>query len=614
MLHFNDQSVELRRLVHKGLFGAFLPDIAAPSAPRVTFSFEDGATWTIGDPYSHWPTLGEQDLYLFGQGTHYRIWEVMGARAREHQGVWGTAFSVWAPNAAAVSLVSDFNGWDRRLLPMRSMGSSGVWELFVPGLTAGTRYQFDILTHGGEWLRKADPYAELADRPPGRASVVTERSAFAWSDQAYMASRTDQDLAAQPMNVYEVHLASYKRQPDGRPWGYRALADHLVPHMERFGFTHLELLPIAEHPFDGSWGYQVTGFFAPTTRFGTPDDFRYLVDCCHRRGIGVIVDWVPAHFPKDDFALARFDGTALYEHADPRQGEHPDWGTLIFNYGRTEVSNFLIGSALYFLSEFHVDGLRVDAVASMLYLDYSRQAGEWVPNAYGGRENLDAINFIRHLTNVIRERVPGSYCIAEESTAWGGVTGPTEEGGLGFAFKWNMGWMHDTLLYFSKDPYHRRYHQNDLTFASVYENSERFLMPLSHDEVVHGKGSLLQKMPGDRWQKFANLRALYAYQYTRPGKKLLFMGSEFAPEWEWNYAAELPWPAEDDQERQAFMRFVAALGHFYRESPALYVDGPDSSVSMQPSCEVRIQVCTLNACVLCKAMSAALETTPYCSS
>ncbi|MDD9935311.1 MAG: 1,4-alpha-glucan branching protein GlgB [Myxococcales bacterium] len=553
-----------------GLFATFIAGLELPQHPEVSFSFSDGAVWTCVDPYSFWPTLGDQDLYLFGEGKHFRVWHALGARAREHEGHVGTAFAVWAPNAVSVSLVCDANGWDGRLWPMRAMGSSGVFELFAPGVGEGTRYQFEIKAESTGQLRKSDPYAEAADHPPGRASIVTRESQYRWGDDAHMSERPHRDLGRRAINVYEVHPGSFRRNPDGSPLNYRQLADTLIPHMQHFGFTHLELMPICEHPFDGSWGYQVTGFYAPSARFGTPDDFRYLVDRCHQHGIDVIIDWVPAHFPKDDFALARFDGTALYEHADPRQGEHPDWGTLIFNYGRAEVANFLVGSALYFLQEFHVDGLRVDAVASMLYLDYSREYGDWVPNAHGGRENLEAIEFLRHLNAVIADRVPGAYTIAEESTAFAGVTASVQSGGLGFAFKWNMGWMHDTLVYFGRDPVHRQHHQNDLTFANVYEHSERFLMPLSHDEVVHGKGSLLAKMPGDRWQKFANLRTLLTYQYTRPGKKLVFMGSEFAPEGEWDHREALPWPDAHDHERQAFMRFFAALGQLYARTAALY--------------------------------------------
>ncbi|MDT8435781.1 MAG: 1,4-alpha-glucan branching protein GlgB [Gemmatimonadota bacterium] len=555
-----------------GLFAAFLPGAGLPLRYRLRFAFPDGATYEREDPYRFLPTLGDVDLHLFNEGTHRRLWEVLGARPREMDGVAGVAFSVWAPNARRVSVVGDFCDWDGRRLPMRQMGSSGVWELFVPGVGKGDHYKYEILTPDGSLRLKTDPFALWMDVPPGTASRV-HAPGHEWGDAEWMEARPGRDLHREPMAIYEVHLGSWARVPEegDRPLTYREIAPRLVEHVKRLGFDWIELLPVAEHPFSGSWGYQVSGYYAPTSRHGTPDDFRFFVDHCHRNGVGVIVDWVPAHFPRDDFALRRFDGTALYEHEDPRLGEHPDWGTLIFNYGRAEVRNFLIANALYWLRELHVDGLRVDAVASMLYLDYSRRVGEWVPNAYGGRENLDAVQFLRDLNETIAREAPGAFTAAEESTAWGGVSRPVSEGGLGFAFKWNMGWMHDTLEYFSRDPVHRRWHHDELTFAMIYEYSERFIMPLSHDEVVHGKRSLLGKMPGDEWQRFANLRLLLAYQFTRPGKPLLFMGSELAPYEEWDHDRSLPWHLPDvDPQRAAHLRFVEALGAAYRSLPPLW--------------------------------------------
>ncbi|HEX8726473.1 MAG TPA: 1,4-alpha-glucan branching protein GlgB [Gemmatimonadaceae bacterium] len=522
------------------------------------------------------PTIGDVDLHLFNEGTHRRLWDVLGAHPRTLAGVEGTAFAVWAPNAGRVSVVGDFCDWNGNRHVMRSLGSSGIHEAFVPGVGPGALYKFEIRTRDGRVLLKADPMAQAAELPPGTASRVY-RSAFAWSDDAWMAARRHASHTHAPMHTYEVHLGSWRRVPEaGNRWlSYRELAPLLVEHARRFAFTHLELMPVAEHPFTGSWGYQVTGYYAPTARYGTPDDFRFFVDYCHRHGIGVILDWVPAHFPKDAFALARFDGTALYEHVDPRLGEHPDWGTLVFNFGRHEVRNFLVANALYWLDEFHVDGLRVDAVASMLYLDYSRKPGEWLPNRHGGRENLDAIDFLRAVNDAVHQAYPGCVMIAEESTAWPGVTRSSSEGGLGFTFKWNMGWMHDTLDYLHHDPVHRRYHQDELSFAMVYEYSERFVMPLSHDEVVHGKGSLYNKMPGDPWQKLANLRLLLAYQCTRPGKQLLFMGTELAPEREWNHDASLDWHLADEPDRAAFGRFLEQLGRLYRDTPAFWQRDPD---------------------------------------
>ncbi len=560
-----------------GVFALFVPDRQPPLAYRLRFHFRDGETWERDDPYRFSPSVGEMDLYLFSEGNHRRLWEVLGARLCELDGVQGAAFAVWAPNARRVSVVGDFNGWDGRMLPMRSLGSSGVYELFVPGVGIGAFYKYEIKTQEGALRIKTDPMAKAMELPPGTASCVTD-SSFEWGDAEYLEARAKHDITRQPMNVYECHLGSWMRvaEEDNRSLGYREIAPRLVEHVKRLGFTHIEFLPLAEHAFFASWGYQVTGYYAPSARYGHPDDLRYLVDYCHRHGVGVIIDWVPAHFPKDDFALRRFDGTALYEHDDPRRGEHPDWGTLIFNFGRPEVKNFLVANALYWLKEFHIDGLRVDAVASMLYLDYSRKEGEWMPNPYGGRENIEAIEFLRATNHVIGEEVPGAFSVAEESTSWPGVTRSTSTGGLGFTFKWNMGWMHDTLKYFSEDPVHRKYHQDELTFSMLYEYTERFINAISHDEVVHGKRALLDKMPGDQWQKFANLRLLLAYQYTRPGKQLLFMGTELGSWREWNHDATLEWHLAEDPDRQALDRYMVELGAMYHELECLWRGDPDA--------------------------------------
>jgi len=569
-------AIPLEPLGPGGLFAGFLPGARLPLAYRIRFRFANDATWEREDPYRFLPTLGDLDLHLFGEGNHRRLWTVLGAHRRRIDGVEGVSFSVWAPNARRVSVIGDFCHWDGRLFPMRVLGSSGVFELFIPGVWSGALYKFEIKTRDGAIRVKSDPFASAMEMPPETASRVVT-STYDWGDGEWMAARPARDPHREPLSIYEVHLGSWARVPEewNRPLSYREIAPRLVDHVKRFGFTHVEFLPVSEHPFAGSWGYQVSGYYAPTARHGTPDDFRFLVDHCHRNGIGVLLDWVPAHFPKDDFALRLFDGTALYEHEDPRVGEHPDWGTLIFNYSRHEVRNFLVANALYWLHEFHVDGLRVDAVASMLYLDYSREEGEWIPNKYGGRENLDAIEFVRALNETVRIEEPGALMIAEESTSWPGVTRPVSEGGLGFTFKWNMGWMNDTLRYFKRDPIHRRHHHNDLTFAMLYEHSERFLMPLSHDEVVHGKGSLLAKMPGDLWQKFANLRAILAYQFTRPGKQLLFMGTEIASMREWNHDTSLDWHLAGEPERAGLARFLEDVGRLYRESPCLWRSDPE---------------------------------------
>jgi 1,4-alpha-glucan branching enzyme len=560
-----------------GLFSGVIADAVLPLDYRVRFTFPDGSTWDRGDPYRFGPSLGDIDLHLFNEGTHRRLWERLGAHHRCHEGVWGVAFAVWAPTAARVSVVGDFCRWDGRIHPMRQLGASGVFELFVPDVPVGALYKFEIATADGHLRLKTDPYARAMEVPPGTAARVGGPDTYTWNDRAWLAARSERDPRREPLSIYEVHLGSWARVPDQghRPLTYREIAPRLAEHVRRLGFTHVELMPIMEHPFSGSWGYQVSGYFAPTARYGTPDDFRFFVDTLHQAGIGVLLDWVPAHFPKDDFALRRFDGTALYEHEDPRLGEHPDWGTLIFNYERSEVRGFLIANALYWLDVFHLDGLRVDAVASMLYLDYSRQPGEWIPNRYGGRENLGALEFLRALTTAVDETAPGCMTIAEESTAWGNVTGRVRDGGLGFTFKWNMGWMHDTLGYFARAPIHRRWHQNDLTFSMLYEHSERFINPLSHDEVVHGKHALLEKLPGDVWQRFANLRLLLTYQFTRPGKKLVFMGTELAPWTEWNHDQSLDWHLADDPPRAGLARFMAQLGALYRLQSCLWRRDPD---------------------------------------
>jgi 1,4-alpha-glucan branching enzyme len=564
-----DRSVAMERVDARGVFEAFLPQQSFPLSYRLRFDFADGQSWERGDPYAFLPTLGEADLYYFGEGTHRRLWEVLGSHLRSVDGVDGASFAVWAPNARRVSVIGDFCGWDGRLLPMRSLGTSGVFELFVPGVCAGARYKYEIKTASGELRIKADPFAFACEHPPANASIVTS-STYEWRDGAWMTARRTRDPVREAMAIYEVHLGSWRRRPDGSPLGYREVAEPLLDHVICHGFTHVQLMAIAEHPFEGSWGYQVTGYYAPTARLGSPDDLRYFIDECHRRGVGVLLDWVPAHFPKDDFALRLYDGTALYEHADPRKGEHPDWGTLIFNYGRNEVRNFLVANALYWLHEFHIDGLRIDAVASMLYLDYSRKHGEWIPNRYGGRENIEAADFLREVNRAVCDECPGAITAAEESTAWPGVTASPEHGGLGFTFKWNMGWMHDTLRYFARDRVHRRYHQDELTFAMLYEYHERFIMPLSHDEVVHGKRALLEKLPGDIWQKFADLRLILAYQWTRPGKKLLFMGTEIAPYHEWNIYEQLDWSLTDTPERRGLARYFEDMGNVYRSRPCLW--------------------------------------------
>jgi 1,4-alpha-glucan branching enzyme len=555
--------------LHEGVFSVVLPssnaDADAPAGQvpdyRIAVSYADGVETITDDPYRHLPTLGEIDIHLIAEGRHEELWQALGAHVR---GLAGTSFAVWAPNARGVRVIGDFNHWDGRAHPMRSLGSSGIWELLIPGIGDGERYKFEICGPDGAWRAKADPMAARAELPPATASVVYE-SRYEWGDEAWLADRADRDVLTSPMSVYEVHLGSW------RPGlSYVELADALTAYVTDLGFTHVEFLPVAEHPFGGSWGYQVTSYYAPSARFGSPDDFRYLVDRLHQAGVGVLLDWVPAHFPRDSWALARFDGTPLYEHPDPQRGEHPDWGTLIFNYGRTEVRNFLVANAIYWLREFHADGLRVDAVASMLYLDYSRKDGEWSPNSLGGRENLDAVAFLREVNATCYRVVPGITMIAEESTAWPGVTRPVYLGGLGFGLKWNMGWMHDTLAYLARDPVHRSYHQDQITFSMIYAFSENYVLPLSHDEVVHGKGSLLRKMAGDEWRQFAGLRSLLAYQWAHPGKQLLFMGGELGQGDEWSEQTGLPWYLLDYDRHRGVQRLVTDLNQVYRQHPALW--------------------------------------------
>ena len=544
----------MRRVHGEGVFEATVP--GAVSDYRIDV---DGRS--VDDPYRHLPTLGELDLQLIGEGRHERLWTVLGARPR----IEGVAFAVWAPSARGVRVVGDFTGWGpHHGWPMRSMGGSGVWELLVPDATVGQRYKYRILGADGQWREKADPLAAYAEVPERTGSVIY-RSDYDWKDADWPARRAAAHPHREPVSIYEVHLGSW------RPGlSYHELADQLTAYVEELGFTHVEFLPVMEHPYGGSWGYQVTGYYAPTARFGDPDGFRHLVDRLHQAGIGVILDWVPAHFPKDEWALARFDGTPLYEHGDPRRGEHPDWGTYVFDFGRPEVRNFLVANALYWCHEFHVDGLRVDAVASMLYLDYSREDGEWEPNVHGGRENLDAVSFMQELNATVYKHHPGVMMVAEESTAWPGVTRPTDAGGLGFGFKWNMGWMHDTLTYIGKEPIHRQWHHGEMTFAAVYAWSENFVLPISHDEVVHGKRSLAAKVPGDSWQRRATVRALLAYMWAFPGKQLLFMGSELADEHEWSEQRGLDWALRHDPDHSGVVRLVGDLNAAYRGDPALW--------------------------------------------
>jgi 1,4-alpha-glucan branching enzyme len=560
------------RIHPDGLFVATVADRREPFRYRLRVS-SGSLQSEFDDVYRFSPVLGELDIYLLVEGNHLASYQKLGAHAVVHEGIEGIAFAMWAPNARRVSVVGDFNAWDGRRMPMRRREASGFWELFVPGLRPGRLYKYEILGSDGRLLPlKADPHAEQSERPPGTASVVAHPSRHVWNDGAWMAERWRRNDRESPIAIYEVHLGSWRRNlaEQGRYLTYRELADQLVPYTQEMGFTHIEILPATEYPFDGSWGYQPISLFAPTSRYGAPDDFRAFVEACHGAGLGLLLDWVPGHFPNDPHGLGRFDGTALYEHADPRQGIHPDWDTFIYNYGRREVGNFLLSSALYWLREFHIDGIRVDAVASMLYLDYSRREGAWIPNTFGGRENLEAIAFLRRLNELVFGEGSGATSAAEESTAWPMVSRPVYVGGLGFGFKWNMGWMHDTLHYMSLDPIHRKYHHNDLTFGLLYAYHENFILPLSHDEMVHGKGSLIGKMAGDRWQRFANLRAYLAYMWTQPGKKLLFMGAEFAQEREWNHDIGLDWQLLADPAHEGVRRLVRDLNFLYRSTPALH--------------------------------------------
>jgi len=548
---------------------------SGPSGPYVLEGkAPDGSTWTCDDPYRFGPVLGEMDDYLISEGTHQRLWQALGAHVMTHEGADGTHFAVWAPAARRVSVVGDFNGWDGRRHAMRPRGTTGIWEIFLPGVGEGAAYKYEIVGSDGTLLPlKSDPVGFGSEHPPENASVVRDISGYGWKDGAWMETRAGTNARTAPISVYEVHLGSWRRREKegGRPLSYREAADDLVGYAADMGFTHLELMPVSEYPFEGSWGYQPVGLFAPTIRFGPPHEFRDLVDAAHRNGLGVILDWVPGHFPTDAHGLGRFDGTALYEHADPREGFHQDWDTFIYNYGRTEVANFLVSNALYWLEEYHVDGLRVDAVASMLYRDYSREEGEWVPNADGGRENYEAIAMLQRMNATVYGEEDGVMTVAEESTSFPGVTRPVDAGGLGFGYKWNMGWMNDTLDYMAKDPVHRKHHHHKMTFGLHYAFSENFVLPISHDEVVHGKGSMWARMPGTEWEKFANLRAYYGFMWGHPGKKLLFMGQEFGQRGEWNHDAQIDWECLEDESPAGLRRLVRDLNTLYRAEPALHV-------------------------------------------
>lgn len=565
----------MERLHADGFFEVTIADREEWFRYQLEYTDADGNTWRSYDPYSFSPTLSEFDRHLFGAGTHYEIYEKMGGRLMTHEGARGAAFSVWAPNAKAVSVIGDFNNWDARRSPMRRLGESGIWELFLPAAAEGDKYKFHVTQCDGRVVDKTDPYGVYAEVRPNNASVLYPLKRYKWKDRRWMTARKKYNFKTAPMNIYEVHLGSWKRAEGDRFLTYTELAEQLIPYVKEMGYTHIEMLPVEEHPFDGSWGYQVTGYYAPTSRYGSPDEFKQFVDACHQNGISVILDWVPAHFPKDDFALARFDGTALYEHQDPRLGEHIQWGTYIFNYGRKEVANFLLANALYWMDIFHIDGLRVDAVASLLRLDFCKEEGQWLPNVYGGSENLEAIEFLKHMNSVIAEREPGALMIAEDSTAWPGVTKKVDEGGLGFSLKWNMGWMNDFLSYIKLDPIYRKYHQNKLTFGMAYHYAENFVLVLSHDEVVHTKSSMIGKMPGDVWQSFANLRLSYGFMMGHPGKKLLFMGGEFAQYSEWSEARSLDWHLLQYADHQEMQAYVKELNHLYTEEPAFWAEDFD---------------------------------------
>jgi 1,4-alpha-glucan branching enzyme len=571
-VHEKDKpAFELKRIPNTDVFEGVTKLANSVYAYDLVITNHAGQVRRTRDAYSFLPTLGEADLFLFGKGDERKIYDKLGAQLRSIDGVHGTSFAVWAPNAQRISVVGDFNNWDGRFHSMRLLGASGVWEIFIPGVGQGAHYKFEIRDAHEHIKLNTDPFGFFFEVAPKQAAIVWETKNFRWTDAAWLKQRAKRDALRSPMSVYEMHVGSWQKKTATESWSYRELARPLVEYVTRLGFTHVEFLPVAEHAFYPSWGYQVTGFFAPTSRFGTPEDFQFLVNALHAAGIGVIVDWVPAHFPRDEWALAKFDGTALFEHEDPRKGAHQDWGTLIFNFGRNEVSNFLVANALFWCERFHIDGLRVDAVASMLYLDYSRKEGQWIPNQYGGRENLEAIEFLKKFNHITHTEFPGVLTIAEESTAWPQVTRPPYIGGLGFSFKWNMGWMHDTLGYFMHEPVHRKYHQNDLTFAMLYHHNENFVLPLSHDEVVHGKGSLITRMPGDDWQKFANLRALLGYQWLFPGKKLLFMGGEIGQRAEWNENSQLDWWLLDAGPfHRGLQKFVADLNQLYAAAPGLW--------------------------------------------
>ncbi len=560
---------EMSKIDNDGFYEVLFPGATERFDYQLHFQFGEVLSEPVADAYSFGPILGEQDLHFFGEGNHRHLWKCLGAHLCDIDGVAGATFAVWAPNAHRVSVVGDFNAWDGRTNQMRNR--NGVWEIFLPGIGTNEHYKFELVGADGSLITKSDPFAFFSQHDTRTASITYDLSRYEWNDSEWMEKRAEVDHYHGPMSVYEVQLGSWKRrfEEENRFLTYLEMADELVDYVVDMGYTHIEIMPISEFPFDGSWGYQVCGYFAPTSRFGSPDEFRQFVDRCHQRGIGVIVDWVPAHFPKDAHGLARFDGTALYEHADPRQGEHADWGTLIFNFGRNEVRNFLISNAMYWLKEFHIDGLRVDAVASLLYLDYSREAGEWVPNEFGGRENLDAIEFLKQLNQVCYEENPGIMTIAEESTAFPGVSRPVDTGGLGFGFKWNMGWMNDSLSYMSHEPIHRKYHHGMATFSMIYAYHESYVLVLSHDEVVHGKGSMVQKMPGDRWQQMANLRMFYAWMFAHPGKKLLFQGLDIGQSDEWNHDQSVPWHLLDHNEHKGVQNVIRDLNRLYTSEPAL---------------------------------------------
>ena len=580
-----EKPIAAERIQQDGFFCAIVPGAPRDLPYCLRITGLDGSQHQTRDPYQYGPIMGEVDLHLFAEGQHWKIYDKFGAHLRTIGDAVGVYFAVWAPNAQRVSVVGDFNNWNGRVNPMRRLIGSGVWELFVPGIKQGAHYKFEIRSQTGAVLLKSDPFAFFNQPGKSTASLIYDLERYTWNDGEWMEARRKKNWPQSPISIYEVHLGSWRRKTEEAPpaslreaaaatgnrqLSYLELAEELLQYVLEMGYTHIELLPVAEHPFEGSWGYQVTNYYAPTSRFGPPDDFRHFVDKCHQAGIGVIMDWVPAHFPKDAHALAEFDGTHLYEHLDPRQGEQQDWGTLIFNFGRNEVRNFLIGNALFWLDRYHIDGLRVDAVASMLYLDYSRKPGQWIPNVYGGRENLDAIYFLKRLNEVCYERFPGIITIAEESTSWPGVSRPTYLGGLGFGFKWNMGWMHDFLNYMSIDPIYRRYHHGNITFSLLYAFQENFILVLSHDEVVYGKRSLLSKMPGDEWQKFANLRLFLAWMYGQPGKKLLFMGGEFGQRNEWNHDTSLDWQLASLPRHDGVRRLVQHLNYVYKSEPALW--------------------------------------------